>query len=181
MRAARAVAVAALAATCACASSGPYPADLAAAVDPGTPGWRLEREHRLVLGRASLALARAVVRMADEDDEAIRILAGLRRVEVCTYRVVRRGETALGALAETAARLHESGWEPVVTVRDGAETTWVMQHARSDGRLDRLLVLELDGGSLEVVRLDGDIEKVVAEAVAERPGETLAPLGRSSS
>lgn len=165
-----------LAAAAACATSGPYTGDLASVIDPGTPGWRLEREEHLVLGRISLALARAVIRVAEDDDEAARILAGVRRVEVATYRVVSRGESTLGAFQELALRLGDDGWTPVVEVNEGWSTTWVMQHAGDDGRLDRILVLELDGSSLEVVRLDGDMERILAEALAEDTDAVLSTV-----
>lgn len=179
MRAARVSLLVALAAACACASSGPFAGDVASMVDPGTPGWRLEREEHLVFGRLTLAFARAVVRLADEE-EAAHILDGVRRVEVASYRVVRQGESTDGAFRDLAARLSQTGWDPVVQTQDGSQTTWVMQHAGADGRLDRLLVLDLDGCSLEVVRLDGDMERVLAEALAEDADGVLGAV-RSSS
>ncbi len=175
----RAAVAATVVVAAACASSASRAGDVVSLVDPGTPGWRLEREEHLVLGRVTLALARAVVRMTDEE-EAARILAGVRRVEVATYRVLRRGESTLGAFNQLATSLSAAGWASVVEINDGSQTTWVMQHARPDGRLDRLLVLELDGSSLEVVRLDGDMERVLAEALADDPDELVEAVRPSS-
>ena len=58
----------------------------------------------------------------------------------------------------------------MVTERDGADATWVYAHGDREGDLDGLFVVELSGTELEVVRLEGHIDRIMAEAVKTDSG-----------
>jgi hypothetical protein len=60
--------------------------------------------------------------------------------------------------------------------RDDSDATWV--HARYDAQddMDGLFVVTIDGGGLEVVHVEGRIDRLIADAVAEDPREAAEIL-----
>jgi hypothetical protein len=134
------------------------------------PGCALERESRLVLGRASMAIVRGLAGLADDemDEETREILRGVRRVEVVTYRV--GPECDFRHPPALPSRLTDQGWRAVVSTAEGAgESSWVLTRQGPDGVTSGMLVVALDHHELEVVRLDGDIDRVLVAATADDP------------
>ena len=155
------------AAGCATARTSSQVADNFAA---SAPGCALERESRLVLGRASMALVRGLAGLAgdDLDEETREILRGVRRVEVVTYRVA--PECDFRDTPALPSRLTDQGWRAVVFTAEGAgESSWVLTRQSPDGTTSGMLVIVLDHHELEVVRLDGDIDRVLIAATADDP------------
>jgi hypothetical protein len=136
-----------------------------------SPGCAFERESRLVLGRASMAVVRGLAGLAGDDlDEQTReILRGVRRVEVVTYSVAPECDFRDTSPA-LPVRLTEQGWQPVISTADGpGESSWVLTRQRANGGTSGMLVVALDHHELEVVRLDGDIDRVLVAATADDP------------
>jgi hypothetical protein len=155
-----------------CASStAPRAAAVAAALEAADPGCDLSREEGLSLSRLELSALRALLRLAgDEEGEAAGILGSLERVEVASYRL--DGGAACAAeppIAAVAAELDRAGWWPMVVERDGVGGSWVFARGDAGGELAGLYVIALDGGALEVVRLEGRIDRLLAEAVRDDP------------
>lgn len=129
----------------------------------------------MVLGRASLAVLRGLSGLAgdDMDAEAREIIRRLRRVETTTYRV--GSECATNAsLSAVPARFADEGWRSMVsTVEGDGERTWVLTRTGSDDSTTGILVIALDQDELEVVRLDGDIDRVLIAATADDPETVL--------
>ena len=169
-----------LPAAAACASSlGPSAATVAASLQASQPGCRLERESRVSLGGLKLAAVKTLVRVAGDAEDAAEMLRHITRVEVATYRTAVPGACGdLASLLEIERELTDRGWWTMVTERGDTGGTRVFAHgdrAGGDGDLDGLYVVDLDGGELEVVRLEGRIEQIMAAAVADEP-ETAARL-----
>ena len=178
------VALIAVVAAPACASGGTTPSAsrIARAVEVSAPGCRLELEEHIRLGRFTLALARGVLRLAGEaDSDEAALLHQIHRVEVASYRVhPGPGNGLPRSLKELERVLAIDGMEPVVRERDSDEQTWVL--AREDGRggLSELVVVDLDDDALEVVRLEGHIDRLLAKAVELDP-DAAAAMVRGSS
>lgn len=143
------------------------------------PGVRFERESHIRLGRLTMALAKPIVRWAlDEDEEARAIVSNIKRLDVGVFRVV-----ALPALHELhldlrfEQRLAANGWTMVVHEQDDADRTWVFTRADKQGKIRGLFVAALDAEELTLVSLDGRIDRVLAAALADNPGELLDILG----
>lgn len=139
------------------------------------PGCAFQRESRMVLGRATMALVRGIAGLAgdDLDAETREMLRGVRRVEVVTYRVAPecdfRGQPAL------PQRLADQGWRAAVTSVEGAgEASWVLTRADREGSTSGLVVVELDQQVLEVVRIDGDIDRLLVAATVDDPSTVRA-------
>ena len=98
---------------------------------------------------------------------------------MATYRADGRVSCAAhGALDRVDRELAAGGWWPMVTEREDEDIVRVFAHGDGGGELDGLYVIEFDGAELEVVRLEGRIERLMAEAVSEDPGSAsrlLAP------
>ena len=142
------------------------------------PGARFEREEHIRLGRVKLGLVKGIVRMVDdEDDESKAFLREIHRVEVATYRVHDLPDTI--GLREKAPdferQLARAGWNLTVKAQEDNSPSWLFTRSDGQGGLSNLLVVDLDDQELTVVRMDGRLDRVFAEAVAERPKE--AALG----
>lgn len=164
----------------ACASSvGPSASAVAASIETSAPGCRVSQESRISLAGLKLAIVKSLAKMSGEAEEAGAILDQISRVEVATYRADGRVSCAAhGALDRVDRELSAGGWWPMVAQREDTELVRVFAHDDGDGELDGLYVIEFDGDALEVVRLEGRIERLMAEAVSEDPGSAsvlLAP------
>jgi hypothetical protein len=149
---------------------GPGASQVAAAIENTSTGCRLERESRLTLGGLKMSAVKALVKVSGEVEGA-EILRSIDRVEIATYRVP--SGHSCGEISRTTSfdsELAARGWWRMVTERDGTDASWVYAHGDREGELDGLFVVELDGRELEVVRLEGRIDRVMAEAVRTDSG-----------
>ena len=153
-----------------CAHGGsPRAATVATSIQMEQPQCTLERESHIALSGIPLSATKALVKLANED-EAAQILAGLKRVELATYLVSGgeqcRGLTGLGTAEDELAR---QGWSVVVREQDAGEATWVFMRENESGSIDGLYVVTFDQRELEIVRLEGRIDEILAAAIAETP------------
>jgi hypothetical protein len=58
----------------------------------------------------------------------------------------------------------------MVVERSGAGGSWVFARGDAEGELAGLYVIDLDGGALELVRLEGRIDRLLADAIRVDPG-----------
>ncbi len=145
----------------------------------GIPGARFERESHIRLGRVALTFVKPLVRLAlDEDDEARAIIRNIKRVDIATYRVV-----ALPGIVDTAVvrrietRMTDKGWNKIVRSREEDENTWVFSRHRDDGSISGLFVVELDDYELSIVGVEGRLDEILANAIADDPGEFSGLFG----
>jgi hypothetical protein len=143
------------------------------------PGVRFERESHIHLGRIALAFIKPIARWAlDEDDEARTYLAAIRKIDVATYRVVGMPRTADGTpLRRIEKRMLENDWVRMVRTREVDDNTWVFLRYRPDGSIRSLFVIELDQQELSIVGVEGRIDDLLAEAIADEPGEFAGLFG----
>jgi hypothetical protein len=156
----------------ACAHGGSPPtASVAESVVAHQPLCDLERQEHLSLGGLKLSAVKALIKLADED-EAAKILAGIKRVEMATYAVSGpepcMDPSSLGPI-ETA--LHQQGWSLTVREQDEGDSTWVFMREDDNGSIDGLYVITFDRREMEIVRLEGRIDEMLAEAIAETPSK----------
>lgn len=168
MRAVAILLAAAAAAGCATAATS---SRVEATLESALPGCRFERDSAMVLGRTSLALLRSLANVADDelDEDAREILHGIHRIEIVSYRAA-RGCVIAGAPPPVSRQLTAEGWRAVIAAaEDEGELAWVFTREGPDGGTSGMLVIALDQETLEVVRLDGDIERVLIAAIADDP------------
>jgi hypothetical protein len=112
-------------------------------------------------------------RALEEEDEdaraAGRTLRGIRRVEVGTYRIQglplrfespREMERALGL----------AGWATLARVQEDDDLAWVV-YRQKDSHIRSLLVINVEGEELSMVRLQGRLEDALAAALDVARGE----------
>lgn len=141
------------------------------------PGARFEREEHIRLGRIKMGLAKGILRMVDdeEDEEGRAILREVDRVEVATYRVRNLPDTS-GLRQKAPAferQLARTGWSLTVKAQEDNSPSWLFTRSDDQGGLKNILVVDLDDQELTVVRVDGRLDRVLAEAIAERPREAV--------
>jgi hypothetical protein len=147
----------------------PRAARVADSIHMERPHCGLERESHIALSGLSLSAAKALVKLADED-EAAQILDGLKRVELATY-LVSGGDQCrdLAGLGTVENELSQQGWSLVAREREAGEATWVFMSENEGGSIDGLYVVTFGGRELEIVRLEGRIDEILAAAIAETP------------
>ena len=183
MKRATRVAAAVLVLTAALAAGGcedlPSSAVIRSELEREIPGARFSRDSHFHLGPVAMTLIKPIVRAAlDADDEARLIVAGIRRVDVTTYRVESLPEEiAPHTLRRLEGRLTVNGWIPTLRDTDVADSSWVFSRLHDDGTLGALLVVELDASELTIVGVTGRLDEVLARALAEEPGELSRTLG----
>lgn len=143
------------------------------------PGLRLERESHVRIPRIAMIVARKIMRLAaDEDEEGLRVISHVKRVNVATYRVLSRPAGELETPVRFEQRLAEGGWELVVRQREDDEQTWIYYRSGEDeGAITNLYAVALDAEELTVVDLAGRIDRIFVEAFADDPGELVEIFG----
>lgn len=143
------------------------------------PGLDLERESHIRIPRIAMVAARKVMRFAsDEDREDLKLISHVKRVNVATYRVVSMPDVKdFNVPTRFEDRLNESGWELMVRTREDDELTWLFYRPAEEGGITNLYVVALDPHELTVVDLAGRIDRIIAEAFADDPGELVEIFG----
>jgi hypothetical protein len=120
-------------------------------------GKTYNREFGITVGRTSLGIARMAMRFGDED-EAVHLLKGVNKVQVGIYEVVDDGDGR-------PARASDFGlYDPLVQVREDGETVLVLARADEE-TIRRLLVVVDSDDELVIVRLRGDLEAIIEDAI----------------
>ncbi len=156
----------------------PSGADVKWVLEQQIPGIELERESHIRVGRVAMALLRKVARLAaNEADSDLDLLSHVRRVDVATYRVTHRPKGSLTLPEGFERQLTEKGWETIVRQRDEDDHTWVLYREGENGSIRNLYVVSLDAYELSVIDLEGRLDRLIAEALAEEPGGLDAIFG----
>lgn len=148
-------------------------------IEQQLPGAEFDRESHIRLGRIALAFVKPIARWAiDEDDMALSALSAIKKVDIATYRVVDLPESPkISSIRGIESRMLENGWTKLLRERDDDDNTWVFLRHRQDGSIRGLLVIELDAHELSIVGVEGRIDDLLAEAIADEPGEFSGLFG----
>jgi len=142
------------------------------------PGAEFEREFHIRLGRMSLGLVKGLAGWALEDEAGKSMLRAVKRVDVGTYRVV-----ALPPLEQIKAphslqtKLGDSGWNLLVREQSEDERVWVFVRNDPQGAIRNVYVIALDETELTMVSLEGRLDEVLVELIAEDAGGFALGLG----
>lgn len=122
-------------------------------------GTTYTREVGLTLGRVGLAVARMAL---DEDDQELKVLKGLTKIQVGVYQVESRpddpGEMELGQITMAS-------WEPMMNLKEGDEDVLILLK-RKKGQVREMLVVVNESDELVIVRMKGRLDQVLEEAAA---------------
>jgi hypothetical protein len=143
------------------------------------PGANFERESHIHLGRLSMGAVKQLMRFTlPKDSSERKIIASLKRVDVATYRVVSLPEDpGKSQVTVLERRLQQEGWTVAVKERELDERTWVIYREDEKGSIRSMCVVSLDSYELEVVSIDGRLDEMLAEAIADDPGGFVQSLG----
>lgn len=132
------------------------------------PDLRLRRNIVFSAGPGLLHTLEQTAGKLDRDDARLieEYLHDVDRVKVGIYDVEWRNqsEPVTTALPD---RFKRGGWEPAVTVRDGHESVFLMYRSGSRSLRD-LFVVSLADDQLVMVRIRGNVERLVSHALADR-------------
>jgi hypothetical protein len=143
------------------------------------PGTRFERESHLHLGRISMGTIKQVLRFTmPKDSPERKLIFSLKRVDVATYRVVSPPDgPAPSSVSVLPRHLEQAGWTVAIKEREVDERTWVIYREDEKGFIRSLCVVSLDPYELEVVSVDGRLDELFAEAIADDSGGFVDSLG----
>lgn len=135
------------------------PADVRRGVERRTAS-DLDRQFAITVGPASMAFVRWAARVADEPDAIA--LRGIRKVQVGVYQRDRSdGAVALDRHLEP---IDFPRYDPLVQVREDHERVLVLAETRAE-RIRRMLVVVDDLDEVVIVRMSGDLQRVLEEAI----------------
>jgi uncharacterized protein DUF4252 len=138
------------------------------------PDARFESEEHVRLGRITLGLVRGIVHMVPGKVEGQEILDEIHRVEVATYRVSSLPDLdRIAGETRFESELARAGWHMALRARDEDSHTWLFVREHPDGTMRNLFIVALDGDELSLVRVDGRLDRALAEAMALHPKETI--------
>lgn len=146
-------------------------------IERRVPEARFELEEHVTLGRISLGLLRTLVRMAPGKVDGQEFLTSIRRIETATYRVVSLPDLDRFEDTHFESELTRAGWSLAVRAREQDSRMWLFLRTSGDGVVNNLFVVDLDQDELTVVRLDGRLDRALAEAVAHDPDEVIRQVG----
>lgn len=146
-------------------------------IERRVPEARFELEERVTLGRISLGLLRTLVRMAPGKVDGQEFLTSIRRIETATYRVVSLPDLDRFEDTHFESELTRAGWSLAVHTREQDSRMWLFLRTAENGAVNNLFVVDLDQDELTVVRLDGRLDRALAEAMAHDPGEVIRQVG----
>lgn len=144
-------------------------------IENRVPEARFEREEHVRLGRITLGFLKTLVRIVPGKIEGQEMMTSVDRVEVSTYRVVSLPDDFESRVDDTRfeEQLARSGWSLFVRTREKDDQVWMYVRSDRNGGLRSLFVVELDGSELNLVRLDGSIDRAFAAAVADDPDHVV--------
>lgn len=133
----------------------------------------LNRDFGLKLGFLMAPLASSIVRKAaDEEDEAFLKGLHLRKVGVAVFHVEHQGSDVRRL---DPAKLGLAGWDTLARVKQNGEQLLVMSKPEKSGGIRNVVLVTYDGDEVAIVRIKGDLDKLVQAAA-----EAAAREGRSS-
>jgi len=130
----------------------------------------VDRVMTLSIGPALLRFAAAHI---DDDPEMKALLRGLEGVRIRIYEIDGDAGRVASRINTMSRHLQDDGWEPVVSMREGSEATYMLLRV-VDQQVRGMTVLVSDGDSEAVViNLMGDIRP-------EQFGEVMVALDADS-
>ncbi len=133
----------------------------------------LNRDFGLKLGFILAPLASSIVRKtADTGDEEFLKGLHLRKVGVAVFHVENQGNDVRRL---DPGKLGLSGWNTLARVKQDGEQVLVMSKPEKNGGIRNVVVVTYDGDEVSIVRIKGDLDKLVQAAA-----EAAAREGKSS-
>lgn len=162
-----------------CGAGSPSVDTVRAEIERRIPEARFERESHFRFGRITLGLARGIVHLADPGDPDTKVLDDIHRLEVATYRVRSLPDLEKRLTTETGFEqaLARSGWTMALREREHGSRTWIFLRADEKGSLSNLYVVSLDPAELTLVRIDGHLDRAMADSIAEHPKKLAREVG----
>jgi len=145
------------------------------------PEARFVPEEHVHLGRFTLGLIRGIVRMVPGKVEGQEILNEIQRIDVASYRVSALPDLdRIQGQTRFEDQLARDGWSMAVRTREKDERTWLFTRGDADGGLRNLFVVTLENDELTLVRIDGRLDRALAEAIALEPKKAVRTIKESS-
>ncbi len=162
-----------------CGAGSPSIDTVRGEIERRIPEASFERESHIRLGRITLGLARGIVHLADPGDPDTKVLDDVDHLEVATYRVRSLPDLEKRLTAETGFEqaLAKNGWTTMLRERDHGSRTWIFLRADAKGALSDLYVVSLDPAELTLVRIDGRLDRAMADSIADHPKKLAQEVG----
>ncbi|MCC7264182.1 MAG: DUF4252 domain-containing protein [Candidatus Latescibacteria bacterium] len=134
-------------------------------IEQELPEIGFEKEVELGLGPLSMWCIRSLCLLAPNSGEARGYLGEVDQVQVVAYRTLTSPSLASFQLPPRLQHtLKDQGWELVIKSREKGEITWVFCRVHHQA-ICGLYVVSLDPEELVLVRVDGNLEQMAAQAV----------------
>lgn len=133
-------------------------------------GENFHTDVELAVGSLGLGLAKTIVSMSDDNEDAEQILRHISKVQVGVYknhhRIMPEGKIELiDRIDET---LNNHGWKYIVKNYSSKELSIIYVKKDSGYRLNKMFVVNLNKKELSIVEVSGDLDKVISEIIREK-------------
>jgi hypothetical protein len=149
--------------------------EVRAEIEERFPGASFEPDVHLRLGPIGMGLVHWLAGMAGEpNDKNLAMARAIRRVEIATYKV--RSLPAADEMRWSPGferRLAQAGWTAVLRVAEQGDRTWLFYRGDQGAAISDLYLVALDGDELALIRINGRLDRLFAEAVAAHPKKLM--------
>ena len=136
-------------------------------IESQVPGAEFKKEFAISLGPIALALARGIVGLIPDTEEARAYLKQIRRVKLAVYDVEKMPPGAEIEMPERLTKLIEKDdWDLAARVREDGENVWLLYREKGD-KVEEIYVVALDERELVLVRVSGHIDRLLALAMED--------------
>jgi hypothetical protein len=131
---------------------------------------RLYTDLEFSIGSVGLSLAGSMVSLADDTEEVTEMLSAISGVQVGIYKNKNRERTKGGFayLKKLDGKLRKSGWKNIIKNIDSGEITGVYIKDDNFNPLTAMFVINFDKNELVLVKLEGEIDKLIEYSLANR-------------
>jgi hypothetical protein len=132
-------------------------------IEPAT----MKTEIKLNLGPLAMSAAKLVTRLASVEEEGLEYLNCIDHVELNIQKI--SGLSSIHGIRwprELDRRLEEEGWEVLVRAREDEEIVLVLYKSHRK-TIRSMFVLVLDTHELVLVKVDGELDTLVMEALED--------------
>ena len=121
------------------------------------------------VGSAGISFARMIASFNDDDEDAQAILKNISRVQVGVYKRsnLNSRHYNYSFFRNIDNKLKDESWHFVVKHIDGDELTGIYVKY-NDGQINKMYVINLEGNKLSLVRVEGDLDNIIAYAIKDK-------------
>lgn len=135
-----------------------------------TTGFQYYRDKEFGIGGLGIGMARMIVNLSDDDQEAKEILGHISKVQIGIYKCSRKipfNDNSL-LINRIDSRMNSEGWHYVVKCRNGLKMNIIYVKTNSDFRLKEIFIINFKLNKLELVEVKGNLDDLIQLIIKDK-------------